>query len=400
MEIFSLFLGKRAKQFVNYGVNAMIKLTNLFKSLIELQGSDIHLKAGSKPIFRINGRLVDWGDEIVNSEDMTKIALYLMGEDERNKFEKFKEVDFSFGVKGIGRFRVNIYKQRGTVAIAIRSIPVEIKSLAELHLPSVLKKIALKPRGLILVTGTVGSGKSTAIAAMLEHINQKTRSNIITIEDPIEFLFKDQSSVIHQREVGSDTESYATSLKYLLRQDPDVIMIGEIRDSESMYTALRAANTGHLVFTTLHTTDATQTISRVLSFFPSDQQSEIRMLLASTLQAIVSLRLIPVKDNTGRVPASEVLVMNESIRESILDANKTLQIRDFISSGDIYGMQTFDQSIHSLYDKGLISYEEALKYCTSPSDFEREVKGIGSASKDRFELGDYDFSKKNTFYEE
>lgn len=368
----------------------MFDLQKMFASLIESGGSDIHLKVGIKPIFRLNGELVDWGDEPTSMEVMNQIANELMGNKEKETFLAQKEVDFGFGVKGVGRFRVNIYKQRGTIAIAIRAIPFDILGIDELHLPEVLKKICSTPRGMIIVTGTVGSGKSTTIAAMLEHINQNRRTNIITIEDPIEFLYRDKKSIIHQREVGSDTDSYNGSLRYLLRQDPDIIMIGEIRDPESMYTAIRAANTGHLVFTTLHTTDAIQTIGRILSFFPGDLQNEIRNLLAVTLTAIISQRLIPTRDGKGRVPATEILVNNETIKEAIIDPTKASDIKMSIEKGEtIYGMHNFDQSIFKLYDKGLISYEEALKGASTPTDFERRLKGLDSSDSNNYELGDY-----------
>ncbi|MDA3885597.1 MAG: PilT/PilU family type 4a pilus ATPase [Candidatus Delongbacteria bacterium] len=368
----------------------MIDLNRMFAALIESGGSDIHLKVGIKPIFRVNSELVDWGEETVNMDDMITIANELMGKKEKEIFAEKKEADFGFGVKGVGRFRVNVYKQRGTVAIAIRAIPFDIKTIDELHLPDVLKKISMNNRGLVIVTGTVGSGKSTTIAAMLEYVNQNKRANIITIEDPIEFLFRDKMSIIHQREVGSDTESYSGSLRYLLRQDPDIIMIGEIRDSESMYTAIRAANTGHLVFTTLHTTDAAQTIGRILSFFPGDLQNEIRNLLSVTLKAIISQRLIQTRDGEGRVPATEILITNETIKEAIIDSEKSADIKMSIEKGEtIYGMHTFDQSVFRLYDKGLISHDEAIKAASTPTDFERRLKGLDSSDGNNYELGDY-----------
>jgi len=371
----------------------MIKLNEMFRSLIDRQGSDIHLKVGCKPIFRIHGKIVEWGNSVLLMDDLISIANALMGEFEKENFKKEKEVDFGFGVSGIGRFRVNIFNQRGTIAIAIRAIPIEIKSIEELHLPDILKDVSAATRGLILVTGTVGSGKSTTIAAMLDHINSTRRENIITIEDPIEFLYKDKKSIIHQREVGSDTKSYSGSLRYLLRQDPDVIMIGEIRDAESMYTAIRAANTGHLVFTTLHTTDAVQTISRILSFFPADNQNEIRSLLAATLKSVVSQRLIPTSDGNGRVAATEILISNEFIKECLVDTKKTVDIKDAIEKGEsMYGMHTFDQSIHKLYSQGFISYKDAIKNATTPADFERIVRGMEDSSNTNYDYGDVDYS--------
>lgn len=374
----------------------MIDLALMFKSLLEMEGSDIHLKAGAKPVFRIHGRLADWGNETISVDDAKSIAYALMTDHEKEKFEKIKEVDFGFGVPGVGRFRVNIYQQRGTIAIAIRAISMDIKSIEELNLPDVLKKIALKPRGLVIVTGTVGSGKSTTIAAMIEYINRSIRSNIITIEDPIEFLFKDKKSIIHQREVGTDTESYEGSLKYLLRQDPDVIMIGEIRDAESMYSALRAANTGHLVFTTLHTTDALQTVSRILSFFPADNQNEIRSLLAVTMEAIICQRLVPTKDGKARIAATEILMNNEFVKECLEIPEKTKEIRTALEKGDtVYGMHSFDKSVYQLYNQGFISYEEAIENCTTPADFERKIKGLTDSADQQYDLGDYDFENDN-----
>lgn len=365
----------------------MFNLEILFKALIVADGSDIHLKVGAKPMLRINGALKEWGDKAISASDMKQIVDILLQDLDRSSFEKNKEIDFAFGVTDLGRFRVNIFQQRNTYAVAIRAIPFNIKTFHELGLPSILEKVCLRKRGLILVTGTVGSGKSTTLAAMINHINSTRRANIITIEDPIEFLFRDKKSIIHQREVGHDTASYEGSLRYLLRQDPDVIMIGEIRDAESMMTALKAANTGHLVMSTLHTTDAMQTISRILSFFPSDQKDEVRGLLASTLLAFTSQRLIPRADGKGRVVATEVLTASDYVKECVEDSTKTHEIMTAMTKGKIYGMHSFDQSILALYKRGLVSLEEAKANATSPSDFEMKAKGL-SSDGDNLYFGD------------
>ncbi|MBN1968315.1 MAG: type IV pilus twitching motility protein PilT [Candidatus Delongbacteria bacterium] len=377
----------------------MIDLEKMFSELILSQGSDIHMKIGNKPIFRINGELVDYGDEIISVDTMSKIVGVLTKNLDQEKFRKEREADFRFIIKGVGRFRVNVYMQRGTYAVAIRMVANNISTIEELKLPEIVKDIAMYPRGLVLVTGTAGSGKSTTLAAMIEYINQNRRANIITIEDPIEFLFKDNKSLIQQREIGSDTESFEGSLRYLLRQDPDVIMIGEIRDQESMSTALRAANTGHLVFSTLHTTDARQTIDRILSFFPANQQNEIRSLMASTLQATISQRLVPMKDGIGRTVATEVMINNEFIKGSILDSTKTGDIKAAIQKGAIYGMHTFDQSIYNLYTQGYISYEDGLLNASTPSEFEMRVKGVDDNVNSSYDLGDfYQENEKDNYF--
>ncbi|HEX6629866.1 MAG TPA: PilT/PilU family type 4a pilus ATPase [Gemmatimonadaceae bacterium] len=281
----------------------------------------------------------------------------------------------------MGRFRVNAYQQRGTIAFALRTIPHTAKSVGELNLPAVVEEISMRPRGLVLVTGVTGSGKSTALAAMIQYINEKRRANIITIEDPIEFLHRDIHSHINQREVGTDTGSFGQALRRVLRQDPDVILIGEIRDLETLDTALKAADTGHLVFSTLHTTDATQTINRVLSFYPPHQQAEVRFMLSSALAAVISLRLVPRADRPGRVPACEVLVNTAAVRDNIRDMEKSLDIPELIREGTVqYGMQSFDQSLMGWYSKGVISYESAVFNATNPSEFALRVQGVAASS--------------------
>jgi len=313
------------------------------------------------------------------------LAEQLMTPRQLKEFAETKEMDFGIGVPGIGRFRTNIYQQRGTVAFALRAIPYEVRTIAELQLPSVVEELASRPRGLILVTGITGSGKSTTLAAMIEHINRTRRVNIITVEDPIEFLHRDQLANVSQREVGSDTHSFGAALRHVLRQDPDVILIGEIRDAETMDTALKAADTGHLVLSTIHTTDATQTISRILSFYPPFQHGEIRMLLSTALAAVVSMRLVPRADGRGRVPAIEVLVNSAAVADNIRDMAKALNIPDLIAEGGVsYGMQSFDQSLMRWLQEGTIAYDDAVRAATNPSEFALRVSGISAASDRTF----------------
>src|SRR5205814_2820256 len=335
---------------------------------------------------RVNGELLSLESAPLKPEDLKLLAEQVMTPRQVKEFAEKKEADFAIGVPGVGRFRTNIYQQRGTLAFAFRAIPYEVKTIGELHLPPVMEEIALKPRGLILVTGITGSGKSTALAAMINHVNQNRRVNVISIEDPIEFLHRDVMSNISQREVGSDTLSFASALRHVLRQDPDVILVGEIRDMETLDTALKAADTGHLVFSTLHTTDATQSISRMLSFYPPHQQAEIRSLLATALAAVVSLRLVPRADGRGRVPAAEVLINTAAVADNIRDLSKQLNIPDLIAEGSVqYGMQSFDQSLFHWYSQGVISYEGAIFYATNPSEFALKVSAVDSSG---YRLGD------------
>ncbi|HET8649449.1 MAG TPA: PilT/PilU family type 4a pilus ATPase [Gemmatimonadales bacterium] len=353
--------------------------------MVQRNGSDLLLKAGRPPMIRVNGELSGLEMPPLKPEDLKQLAEQIMTPRQVKEFAEKKEADFAIGVPGVGRFRTNIYQQRGTLAFAFRAIPYEIKTIQELSLPDVLETLSLKPRGLILVTGITGSGKSTALAAMINHINHHRRVNVITIEDPIEFLHRDVMSNISQREVGSDTLSFGAALRHVLRQDPDVILIGEIRDMETLDTALKAADTGHLVFSTLHTTDATQTINRAISFYPPHQHQEIRALLSTALQAVVSLRLVPRSDGRGRVPAAEVLINTAAVADNIRDIEKALNIPDLIAEGTVqYGMQSFDQSLMRWYKEGAISYESALFYSTNPSEFALRVSGIDSASDRTF----------------
>jgi len=353
--------------------------------MVQRNGSDLLLKVGRPATIRVNGDLVALETQPLKPEELKSLAEQIMTPRQVKEFAEHKEADFAIGVPGVGRFRTNVYQQRGTVAFAFRAIPYEVKTIQDLNLPPVMEEIALRPRGLVLVTGVTGSGKSTCLAAMLNHINASRRVNIITIEDPIEFLHRDVQSNISQREVGSDTLSFAAALRHVLRQDPDVILIGEVRDAETLDTALKAADTGHLVFSTLHTTDATQTINRVISFYPPHQHQEIRALLSTALAAVVCLRLVPRKDGRGRVPAAEVLINTAAVADNIRDIEKALNIPDLIAQGTVsYGMQSFDQSLMKWYKDGLVTYESALFYSSNPSEFALRVSGVDSASDRTF----------------
>jgi twitching motility protein PilT len=353
--------------------------------MVQKGGSDLHLKVGRPPTVRVNGDLAPLPMAPIRPEELKHLAEQIMTPRQVKEFAEKKESDFAIGVPGVGRFRTNIYQQRGTLAFAFRAIPYEVHSIRELNLPDVLETISLKPRGLVLVTGITGSGKSTALAAMINHINRHRRVNCITIEDPIEFLHRDSMANISQREVGSDTLSFGNALRHVLRQDPDVILVGEIRDQETLDTGLKAADTGHLVFSTLHTTDTTQSISRILSFYPPHQQVEIRSLLSTALAAIVSLRLVPRADGRGRVPACEVLINTAAVAENIRSIEKSLNIPDLIADGSVsYKMQTFDQSLMHWFKSGTISYESALHYATNPSEFALRAAGVTAASDRTF----------------
>ena len=349
--------------------------------MIQSNASDLHLKVGRAPTLRIDGHMLSMELPALKQEDLRSLAEQIMAPKNIKEFSEQKESDFALAVPGVGRFRVNAYQQRGTIAYALRTVPFQAKTVAELNLPEICERIALMPRGLILVTGITGSGKSTALASMLHYINQNRHANIITIEDPIEFLHRDIKSSINQREVGTDTNSFAQALRRVLRQDPDILLVGEIRDLDTLDTALKAAETGHLVFSTLHTTDATQTINRVLSFYPPHQQTEVRYMLSTALRAIISLRLVRRADKKGRVPAAEILVNTEAVRDQIRDLSKALNIPDLIKEGGVaYGMQSFDQSLMNWYHKGIISYDDALFAATNPAEFALHAQGINASS--------------------
>ena len=358
-----------------------LNFKQVLQQMVQLGASDLHLKVGRPPTLRLHGELAPLDLPSLKPEDLKSLAEQLMTPRQVKDFAEQKEADFAIGVPGIGRFRCNVYQQRGSLCYAMRAIPYQAKRIEELSLPRVLEQIALRPRGLVLVTGITGSGKSTALAAMIQHVNEHRKANVITIEDPIEFLHRDISSHINQREIGTDTGSFGQALRRVLRQDPDVILVGEIRDLETLDTALKAADTGHLVFSTLHTTDATQTINRILSFYPPHQQNEVRFMLASSLQAVVSLRLVPRADRPGRVPAAEILINTAAVRDQIRDMSSTLNIPDLIKEGAVqYGMQSFDQSLMSWYSQGVISYESALFFATNASEFALRVQGVAATS--------------------
>ena len=359
-----------------------LDINALLHRAVELGASDLHLKVGSFPMARVHGNLQTVAqDAKLGHEDLVEMAASVMPTTYRQKFKDAQEVDLAYSVPGLGRFRCNVFQQRGTIGMVLRVIPVQIKTVDELGLPPVLKKIASEERGLVLVTGTTGSGKSTTLAAMIDYINRTRSAHLITIEDPIEYLHRDNQSIVNQREIGVDTRSFALALRSALRQDPDVILVGEMRDMETIETALHAAETGHLVFSTLHTLDATETINRIISVFPPHQQKQIRLQLAAVLKAAIAQRLIPSAQGGSRVPAVEVLVATAFIKDAIVDKDKTHLIAGAIAQGTSqYGMQTFDQSIFSLYSQGLITLEEAMRWASNVDEFKLKVQGISTTA--------------------
>jgi twitching motility protein PilT len=359
-----------------------MELNEILKVAIKGGASDIHLKSGLPPMFRVDGALVPLKNgERILPDELQKIAFSIMNPLQKARFDENREADLAYGIPGLGRFRVNCFQQRGTVGIVFRVIPFGVKTIDQLYLPKIIEKIAQEQRGLVLVTGTTGSGKSTTLAAMIEHINTERTSHIMTIEDPIEFLVRDRRSIVNQREIGVDTHTFSAALRAALRQDPDVILVGEMRDFETIETAMTAAETGHLVMSTLHTLDATETINRIISVFPPYQQKQVRMQLSTILKAVISQRLVPRADGKGRVPALEVLISTALTRELIGDKDRTKELPDAIAKGHTtYGMQTFDQSLMGHVKSGLISYEEALKHVSNPDDFALRFRGIESTS--------------------
>jgi twitching motility protein PilT len=360
-----------------------MNIDDLLKIAVERNASDLHLKVGNHPILRINGRLHPMVElKRLMQEDTIAMSFSIMNPDQKEKFKTNHELDMAYSVPGLGRFRCNVFQQRGAVGLVLRIIPTQVKSIAELNLPLVLEKIADERRGMVLVTGTTGSGKSTSLAAMIDHINIHRIEHIVTIEDPIEYLHRDKKSIVNQREVGHDTNNFSSALRSALREDPDVILVGEMRDMETIETALLAAETGHMLLSTLHTLDATETINRIISIFPPHHQKQIRIQLAAVLKAIISMRLIPMLDEKGRVPAVEILINTPYIQDCIVNSEKTKLIGEAIEQGiSQYGMQTFDQSLFFLYEKGLISYEEALKWASNPDEFKLKKSGIQSTKE-------------------
>lgn len=348
--------------------------------MVEKKASDLHLRVNSPPIFRINGKLFKSSFPKVTAQEIESTALSLMNDAQRRIFKEKNECDLSHSVPGIGRFRVNIFAQRGTICIVLRLVLTEVPDFESLHLPKTLGKLADNDRGLILVTGTTGSGKSTTLAAMVNHINRTRACHIITIEDPIEYLFRDQKCIITQREIGLDTLSYAEALRHVVRQDPDVIMIGEMRDKETMSAALTAAQLGHLVLSSVHTIDAVQTVSRIVDLFPPHQQPQVRLQLSDTLKGVVSLRLLPLRSGNGRLPAVELLVVTTLIRKYVAE-NTLGEITEQMEIGGFYGMQTFNQALLDLYKKNVVTLEDALAAATVPEELMMRVRGIESGTK-------------------
>jgi len=358
-----------------------MNIDDLLKIAVERGASDLHLKVGNHPVLRIDGQLHPMVElKRLMQENTIAMAFAMMSDPQKEKFKAEHELDMAYSVAGLGRFRCNVFRQRGAVGIVLRVIPTQVKTISDLNLPLVLERVAQERRGMVLVTGTTGSGKSTTLAAMIDNINTHRIEHIITIEDPIEYLHRDKKSIVNQREVGQDTLEFANALRSSLREDPDVILVGEMRDLETIETAIMAAETGHLVLSTLHTLDAPETVNRIISIFPPHHQKQIRIQLASVLKAVLSMRLLPRADGKGRVPAVEILINTPYIQECITDPDKTKLIKDAIQDGvSQYGMQTFDQSLYFLYQKELITYDEALKWASNPDEFKLKKIGLQSA---------------------
>jgi twitching motility protein PilT len=357
-------------------------LDQALRRLVEEEGSDLHLKVPARPMIRRHGQLVPLeGGEKLTPEVMEGLVVQML--DDEAKLAEFRadnEVDFAYSIPGLARFRVNAFRQRGSVSIVCRAIPIQIKTVEELLLPPVISELADEERGIILLTGTTGSGKSTTLAAIIDHINTQTAKHIVTIEDPLEFLHPDKRSIVNQREVGDDTGSFKRALRRVLRQDPDVILIGEMRDEETVRTALSAAETGHLVLSTLHTVDAPETVNRIIDFFPQAEQQQARAMLAGTLKGVISQRLVPTPDGNGRVATCEILRMTGRVRDMILNEDETGKLPEVVAEGAYYGMQTFDQALLAHVQAGRVSMEDALKAATHPHDFKLLVSSGGQRS--------------------
>jgi twitching motility protein PilT len=350
--------------------------------VIENEGSDLHIKVPSPPLIRRHGKLTPLeGEEPLTPEVTEAVLAHMLTNDTKTEeFERDHEVDFSYSLPGVARFRVNAFRQRGSVSLVCRAIPFQIKTAEELMLPEVINDLADEERGIILLTGTTGSGKSTTLAAMIDRINSQAAKHIVTIEDPIEFLHRDKKSIINQREVGDDTESFARALRRVLRQDPDVILIGEMRDEETVRTALTAAETGHLVLSTIHTVDASESVNRIIDFFPEGEQMQARAMLAGTLKGVVSQRLVRTADGDGRVAVCEVLRMTGRVKDMIMNPDETGRLLEAVSEGAYYGMQTFDQALLEHVQAGRVTMEEAIKAATHPHDFKLLVSSDGQRS--------------------
>jgi twitching motility protein PilT len=356
----------------------VVKIDDLLRGATLCGASDLHIKAGSFPVMRVDGELKPVTNSTrLTQDDTLDMAFSIMSNRQKQRFKETSEVDIAYGLSGVGRFRANVFQQRGTVSMVLRVIPDRVRTMSDLGLPPAVEQIASEQRGLILVTGATGSGKSSTLAAVIDHINSTRGGHIVTIEDPIEFLHRDKKSFISQREIDVDTRSFAEALRGALRQDPDVILVGEMRDHETIETALTAAETGHLVLSTLHTLDATETVTRIVSSFPPHQQKSVRLQLAGILRAVISMRLVRAANGVGRVPAAEIMVSTGTIRDYIANEEKTPLVRDAIAAGTSqYGMQTFDQSLFNLFQSGLITMEEALRGASNPDEFRMRVSGI------------------------
>ncbi len=356
-------------------------LKQMLVEMLNRKSSDLHVRVGIRPHLRVNGVLEQIATDPITIDQMDQVVSQILNEKQRERFYRKNEMDLALSVAKLGRFRINLFRQRGTAGIAIRAVNTAVPSFDELNLPPIIKDMASERRGLIIITGTTGSGKSTTLAAILEEMNATAPLNILTVEDPIEYIYRDKKAIIAQREVGGDTDTFASALRHAFRQDPDVILIGEVRDLETMSIALTAADTGHLVLTSLHTLNVVETITRIISFFPPHQHQQIRLLLGGTLKAIVCQRLLTRSDMPGRVPALEIMVNSGAVRECIMDPTKTVDIPELMESGGTqYGMQTFDQSIMKAYKSGKISFEEAMANATNPDDLDLRVKGITGAA--------------------
>jgi twitching motility protein PilT len=359
-----------------------MNINDILKIGVESKASDIHLKVGSSPVLRIDGELRPLNElKRLMQEDTVAMAYSMMNARQKQRFKEQLDIDIAYSVPGLGRFRCNVFQQRGTVGLVMRVIPARIMSIRELMLPPVLETICELRRGMVLCTGTTGSGKSTSLASMIDYVNSTRADHIVTIEDPIEYLHRDKKSIVNQRELEVDTHAYSSALRAAMRQDPDVVLVGEMRDFETIETALLAAETGHLVFSTLHTLDCAETINRIISVFPPHHQKQIRIQLAQVLKAVISLRLLPRADGMGRVPAAEVMIVTPYIRDCIENKDKTKFIRDQIALGTSqYQMQTFDQSLYMLYQGGLITLEDALKRASNPDEFRLKLQGVQSTA--------------------
>ncbi|MEW6144324.1 MAG: type IV pilus twitching motility protein PilT [Thermodesulfobacteriota bacterium] len=359
-----------------------VNIDDILRAAVRVGASDIHIGTGRHPILRVEGKLTPVKNAPqLTADDVRDMALQMMNPAQREKFETLYEMDLAYSISGLSRFRVNVFHQRGTISIAIRSIPYNILSFSSLNLPPVMEKIAGEERGLVIVTGTTGSGKSTTLAAIVDYINRTKARHIITVEDPLEYMHEDHTSYINQREISIDTLTFANAMRAALREDPDVILVGEMRDLETMEICLSAAETGHLVLTTLHTLDAQESINRMLTIFPPHQHNQVRYQLAQVLKAIISQRLVPTADGKARVPAAEILIATERIKDLISDPQKTWEIRQAIHEGSLhYGMQTFDQCLYGLFKDGKITYDEAMRQATNRNDLAMRIEGITSGS--------------------